>query len=160
MGMKLSVGVSKKVGLPNFGSQGASCGLELEIDGSLLEGDLDAFHDRVRGVYVAAHQAVHDELARLQAPVESPHDPPASPPRHASNGHSNEHGHPDRPPSGQSRPRKPATEKQVRAICSIAKRQHADLDGLLREYGAERPEDLSIKQASDLIDALNMAARI
>jgi hypothetical protein len=166
MGMKLSVGVSKKVGLPNFGSQGASCGLELEIDGSLLEGDLDAFHDRVRGVYVAAHQAVHDELARLQAPVESPHEPSAAPTRHASNGHAgtNGHiggnGHADRPPAGRSRPRKPATENQVRAIRSIANRQHADLDGLLREFGVDRPEDLSLKQASELIDTLKTAASI
>jgi hypothetical protein len=48
----------------------------------------------------------------------------------------------------------------VRAICTIAVRQRADLAGLLKEYGAERPEDLSIRQASELIDVLNTAARI
>ena len=90
-----------------------------------------------------------------------PPDPPASSalPR-VECGILNGNGHPDRPKAGPSRPRRPATEKQVRAICSIASRQHADLDGLLQQYGAERPEDLSIKQASDLIDALNAAARI
>jgi hypothetical protein len=160
MALKLNVGVSKKAGLPAFGSVGASCNLELELDAGLLEHDLDAFHARVRGVYVAAHQAVHDELARLQAPVEGPHDPPASPDRHTSNGRANGNGHTDRPPAGRSRLRRPATEKQVRAIRSIAGRQHADLDGLLQDYGVEQPEDLSIKQASDLIDALNTAARI
>ena len=66
-------------------------------------------------------------------PVAAPQDPPASPPRHASNGHAGGNGHADRPPAGRSRPRKPATENQVRAIRSIASRQHADLDGLLRE---------------------------
>ncbi len=160
MGLKLTVGVSKKVGLPDFGSQGASCGLEVEIDGSLLEGDLDAFHARVRSVYIAAHQAVHDELARLQATVESPHDPPAQSTRHASNGHAGGNGHADRPPAGRSRLRKPATEAQVRAIRSIANRQHADLDGLLRELGVDRPEDLSLRQASELIDTLKTAASI
>ena len=100
MALKLNVGVSRKAGLPAYGSVGASCNLELELDAGLLEHDLDAFHARVRGVYVAAHQAVHDELARLQAPVEVPHDPPASPPRHASNGHPNGNGHADRPPAG------------------------------------------------------------
>ena len=69
-------------------------------------------------------------------------------------------GHADRPPAGRSRLRKPATEKQVRAIRSIANRQHADLDGLLREFGVDRPEDLSLKQASELIDTLKTAARI
>ena len=160
MPLKLNVGVSRKVGLPDFGSVGASCNVEVEVDSTLLERDLDAFHARVRDVYVAAHQAVHDELARLQAPVESPHDPPASPPRRRSNGHPGGNGHADRPPAGRSRPRRPATENQVRAIRSIAARQHADLDGLLRDYGVGRPEDLSLKQASELIDALKTAASI
>ena len=77
MALKLNVGVSRKVGLPDYGSVGASCNLELEVEVGLLERDLDAFHARVRDAYVAAHQAVHDELARLQAPVEAPCDPPA-----------------------------------------------------------------------------------
>ena len=64
--MKLNVGVSRKVGLPDYGSVGASCNLELEMDSGQLERDLDGFQARVRDAYVAAHQAVHDELARLQ----------------------------------------------------------------------------------------------
>ena len=160
MPLKLNVGVSRKVGLPDFGSVGASMNIELELDSSLLDRDLDAFHARVRDAYVAAHQAVHDELARLQAPVEAPHDPLASPPRQTSNGHPGENGQTDRPPAGRSSPRRLATENQVRAIRSIASRQHADLDGLLRDYGVGRPEDLSLKQASELIDALKTAASI
>jgi hypothetical protein len=158
--LRLNVGVSRKVGLPDYGSVGASCNLELEIDSGLLERDLDAFHARVRDAYVAAHQAVHDELARLQAPVAAPQDPPASTPRHASNGLTGGNGHADRQAAGRSRLRKPATENQVRAIRSIAGRQHADLDGLLRDHGVERPEDLSLRQASELIDALKTAASI
>ena len=160
MALKLNVGVSRKVGLPDYGSVGASCNLELEVDAGLLERDLDAFHARVRDAYVAAHQAVHDELARLQAPVEAPGDPPAPPRHHASNGHPGGNGHADRPPAGRPRPRRPATDKQVRAIRTIAGRQHADLDGLLRGYGVDRPEDLSLRQASELIDALKTAAGI
>ena len=88
-------------------------------------------------------------------------DPPASvAPSSASNGHANGNGHTDHPPAGRSRPRKPATENQVRAIRSIASRQHADLDGLLRDLGVERPEDLSLRQASELIDTLKTAASI
>ena len=160
MALKLNVGVSRKVGQPDYGSAGASCNLELEVEVGLLDRDLEAFHARVRDVYVAAHQAVHDELARLQAPVEPPHEPQASPPRQASNGHPGGNGHSDRPPAGRSRPRRPATDNQVRAICTIASRQHADLDGLLRDHGVDRPEDLSLKQASELIDALKTAAGI
>jgi hypothetical protein len=96
MALKLNVGVSRKVGLPAFGSVGASCNLELEVDAGLLERDLDAFHARVRDAYAAARQAVHDELARLHAgaqagPLEHPRDDPrpgdrATRDRHETNG--------------------------------------------------------------------------
>jgi hypothetical protein len=163
--MKVNLGVMRKVGQPDYGSVGASCNLELEIDFGLLERDLDGFHARVRSAYVAVHQAVHDELARLQAPVVATQGPPASPTRrpangHASNGHAGSNGHTDHPPADRSRTRKPATEKQVRAIRSIASRQHADLDGLLHDLGVQRPEDLSLRQASELIDMLKTAATI
>ena len=124
----------------------------------MLERDLDGFHARVRDAYIAAHQAVHDELARLQAPIDASQEvPPARP---NLNGPAAGRGREDRAPAGRSRPRRAATENQVRAIRSIAARQHADLDGLLRDYGVGRPEDLSIKQASELIDALKTAASI
>jgi hypothetical protein len=170
LALKVNVGVIRKVGQPDYGSVGASCNLELEIESGLLDRDLDGFHARVRSAYVAVHQAVHDELARLQAPVAALQDPPASPIRHGSNGHgSNGHsanghtsgnGHTGHQPTGRSRTRKPATENQVRAIRSIASRQHADLDALLRDLGVQRPEDLSLRQASDLIDTLKTAATI
>jgi hypothetical protein len=158
MALKLSVGVSRKVGQPDYGSVGASCQLELEVDVGLLERDLDGFHARVRDAYVAAHQAVHDELARLQAPAAPSPAPPTPPARPEANGRPGGDGQAGRPPAGRSRPRRPATDNQVRAIRSIAARRHADLDGLLREYGDGRPEDLSIRQASELIDALKTAA--
>ena len=88
MPLKLNVGVSRKVGLPNYGSVGASCNLEMELEAGLLEKDLDGFHARIRGAYVAAHQAVHDELARLHAPAttESGSQSPARARSFASNG--------------------------------------------------------------------------
>ncbi len=159
--LKLNVGVMRKVGQPDYGSVGASCHLELEIDGGLLlERDLDGFQSRVRDAYAAVHLAMHDELALLQGPVAAPQGPPASPIRHGSNGHAGNSGHTERPLAGRSRPRKPATENQVRAIRSIAGRQHTELDGLLRDLGVDRPEDLSLRQASELIDTLKTAGSI
>ncbi len=53
---------------------------------------------------------------------------------------------------------KPATPSQIRAIISIARRQHADLDGLLCDLGVTRPEELTLADASGLIDQLKAAA--
>ena len=159
MSLKLNVGVSKKVGLPDYGSAGASCNLEMEVDAHLLETDLDGFHQQVRTVYVAAQQAVHDELARLQgqpatAPVETRNGTPDRPAHR--NGHA---ATSTRPAGNRSRPPRPATANQIRAIEAIARRLGADLEGLLREeFGVERAEDLSMSEASRAIDDLKAAS--
>jgi hypothetical protein len=157
--MKLNVGVSRKVGLPNYGSVGASCNLEMELDAGLLEKDLDGFHARIRGAYVAAHQAVHDELARLQVPVDDAAErafrklsrPLSRNDRATSNGN----GSSSSLEGDRARIRKSATPNQVKAIIAISRKQDADLVGLLRhDYAAERVEDLTIREASELIDRL------
>jgi hypothetical protein len=155
------VGVSRKAGLPDYGSVGALCNLEVELDAGLIERDLEGFHARVRDVYIAAHQAVHDELARLQAPLATPQgmSPSAAAVSRPTNGPANGNGHANRQLANRHRAVKPATENQVKAIRSIAGRQNTDLEGLLQEnYGVESPEDLSLKQASELIDILKAAA--
>src|SRR4051794_10806677 len=163
MPMKLNVGVSRKVGLPDYGSIGASCNLELELDSNLLERDLEAFHARIRSAYVAAHQAVHDELARLNGPKVEARE--TQPPR-ATNGSAARNGHAGRNgnaivrrANGQpTTAARPATSGQVKAIRAIANRQEADLEGILRQgYEVDRPEELTLRQASALIDRLKEA---
>lgn len=150
MPLKLNVSVSKKIGQPDFGSLGASCAVEIELPCNIID-DLEAFHRQARNVYVAATQAVNDELVRHQQPVGA-----ASSNGHAaSNGNGN--GHHDDNGRRRTNGRK-ATASQIRAIHAILNRQGLDLVETLRDhFGVTMAEDLSIGQASELIDELKGA---
>ena len=61
MSIKLNVGTSKKIGLPDYGSAGSQCNLEVELDSSALDHP-EEFHRRVQEAYTACRCAVEDEL--------------------------------------------------------------------------------------------------
>jgi hypothetical protein len=157
MPLRLNVGVSKKLGLPAYSSIGASCNLDLE---SAILRDPAGFRDQVQGAFAAAREAGDDELARLQA-LGDPGVERQTPPSFVStNGTPARNGHlAPRPGPARERPGKAATASQVRAITAIARRRHADLDGLLRDLGVNRPEELSLAEASRLIDQLKAASQ-
>ena len=151
MAVTLSVGLQKKVGLPDFGSLGASCHVEFEIDRSLIDHDMEGFQRKVASAFAACRQAVNVQLLQPLAPS-VPLD---------GNGHSSHNsgrnGHAQTNGNGQGARQQvgTATQSQVRAIFAIARRQAVDPTNLVRErFHLDRPEDLSIREASMLIDEL------
>lgn len=74
MPLTVSLGVNRKIGLPAYSSVGASCHVELELESSLLQSDLEKFFRHVRDAYAACTTAVHEQLERAQ---ESPAAQPA-----------------------------------------------------------------------------------
>jgi hypothetical protein len=71
MSIRLHVEVCKKEGTANYGSVGATCGLEVEIDLATLA-DPAAAVARIRGFYSLCELAMNEELARLKDPAAAP----------------------------------------------------------------------------------------
>ena len=154
MAVTLSVGLQKKVGLPDYGSFGASCHVEFEIDRCLIDQDLDGFHQKVAGAFAACRRAVNDQLAQ-----QSGHSSPNGNGHAGNNSNRNGYSHANGNGNGTRHEVGTATQSQVRAIFAIAKRQRVDPANLVRErFNVERLEDLSIREASTLIDDLKRGA--
>ena len=137
--LKLNVGFNRKIGEANYSSRGASVNLELELD-SGLAGDPERLKERVRQMFLLAKASVEEEL---HAPAT------ANTNGKGTNGHQN---------GRQQTKARRATASQVRALHAIADRQHLDLATVLRErFRTDQAEELSITEASELIDSLKGA---
>lgn len=138
MPLTMNVGLNRKVGEPNYGSRGASVNLEVELESSLVR-EPDQLREKIRYLFRLAKEAVEEGLKGEAAPP-------------ATNGHSNgRHHHPTN--------RRCATASQVRALHAIASRQAIDLASeVSSRYGVQRPDDLSITEASELIDSFKPQA--
>ena len=156
MPIRLNVGISKKIGLPDYGSVGASCSVEVELDTSLLGGDLSAFHERVQRAYAACGQAVTDELARQRgdSPVTANGSagPQAAPsPNGNGNGH---HGNGHAAGANGSR----ASQKQMDYLRRLAGQVSGlgirRLESLAQKVCGKLVAELTTLDASSLIDTI------
>lgn len=145
--LKLNVGFNRKVGEANFSSRGASVNLELECEGSLAS-EPERLRERIRYLFSLAKTAVEEELNGQATPASNGSN------GKATEGHSNGHSNGRRRDATRK-----ATASQSRALHAIADRQGIDLAGLLRQrFGVDQAGDLSITEASALIDELKNQA--
>lgn len=164
MPIKLNVGLSKKIGLPDYGSLGASCHVEIELAGDAVFSDLEAFQRQARSVFTACRQAVQDELA-LHSNNGSDH--PGSAPQQEPGGeptrqHGNGSGASSRNTNGNGRSgnghASRASQKQLDYARQLAGQIRGlgvrRLETLAQKMFAKPIADLSTLDASGLIDTL------
>ena len=154
MSIKLNLGVSKKIGLENYGSAGSSCNVELELDSSALEYP-EEFHRKVKEAYTACRCAVEDELANHRARANGtvkqdtrPTPPPSTEYRNSA-------------PPNHNDNRFPVSPKQLTFISQLTKAVKGlsarKLDDYCLHTFGKTCNELSSKDASKLIDDLKAA---
>lgn len=145
MNHKVTVGLQQKIGQPNFGSVGASCSIEIHLDDDEAEHP-DQIANRVKHAFAQCRECIAKELSIHEAngsvatsTAAKPSDARQSPARKATS----------------ERPARNATEAQVRAIASKAGLSLAS--ELEQGFGVRSPNQLTIAQASQLIDSLKQS---
>jgi hypothetical protein len=152
MTIKINVGLSRKVGQPNFGSLGASCHVDIELDAQLLRDEPDRLRAKVREAFAVCKQSVDAELASSSQFDETPQG--FAPPITGPSSWLRQDDAPPEPRRGSGVAR-PATPAQVKAIHAIAgKAGIVVASELQRRFGVSSPQQLNISQASQMIDHL------
>jgi hypothetical protein len=133
--IKLSCGICRKIGEPNYGSRGASVNLEMDLESSSA---IDShLQDHIRSLFAVARGAVDEELRTDHASSEVP--APATPPPAANGGNNGA---------------RMATQAQLRAIKAICDRLKLDPDRQARERFNCTLAELTLPNASSLIGHL------
>lgn len=144
MPLKLNVGLSKKIGKPDYGSLGATCNVEIVIESSTTEDDARAISRYAEQAFEQCRNAVDRELSRCDQ--EHGQETSARLPQSQK---------PKRNQAPKNSPGPAATEKQIRALHAIANKQRLDLvSELVERFSVEHPNQLTVRQASEMIDAM------
>jgi hypothetical protein len=146
MPIKLNCGLSRKVADQNYGSRGASINVEVEVESSLA-GNPTALKDRIKRIFGLVRDSLNEELNGASNEARPTSQNAQQPSGGAGTGNGN---------GQRAAPVRAATQSQIRAIGAIAKRLRINLDELLgTRFQVKRAQELTIKQASQLIDELN-----
>lgn len=141
--LKLACGLSKKVGEPNYGSRGASVTVEMELDSVTLR-QPERLKQHIRCAFDRVREAIEEELGRPGPAAGHVGGSESAPARR--NG---------------TNPDRPASSSQLRLLRVLADRRGEELADLVRDRcGKEDPAELTLKQASRLIDELGEGADV
>ena len=144
--IRLNVGASRKVSDNHYGSKGGNVNIELELDSSLAL-DSQKLRDHIRKLFDLANASLEEELQANNEPssVEDSHQQQ----RNDDSFNGNGAGH-----SVSVVPVRYATEKQIICIQGLARKHGIPVPELLKQAGVRVFNDMSVRQASAMIESL------
>ena len=145
--IKLNIATSRKVSDNHYGSRGGTVGIEVEIDSSLV-GDSAKLQAQIRHLFELARRSLLEELQGTAEPAS------VEELRHqrnddSFNGNGTGAGH-----AVSVVPVRLATEKQIICIQGLARKHGIPVPELLKQAGVRVFNDLSVRQASAMIESL------
>jgi hypothetical protein len=143
--IRLNVGASRKVSDNHYGSRGGNVNIELELDSSLAL-DSQKLRDHIRKLFDLANASLSEELQanNEHACVEDSHHH-----RDGANLNGNGNGN-----AVTVTPVRYATEKQIICIQGLARKHGVPVPELLKQAGVRVFNDMSVRQASAMIESL------
>jgi len=145
--IKLNIATSRKVSDNHYGSRGGTVGIEVEIDSSLV-GDSAKLQAQIRHLFELARRSLAEELQASNEPacVDEPHHQ-----RNESsfNGDGNGAGH-----AVSVVPVRYASEKQLALIQGLLRKSKIPYQPLLGECKVSSFNELTVQQASRMIESL------
>jgi len=145
--IKLNVGASRKVSDNHYGSRGGCVNVELELD-STLALDSQKLRDHIRKLFDLANASLEEELQASNEPasVEDSHQ------RNESSFNGNGAGHAVSVP-----PVRYASEKQLALIQGLLRKSKIPFQPLLGECKVGSFNELTVQQASRMIESLKVS---
>ena len=146
--IKLLASVAKKVPMPDleFSSQQYSAGMEVEVASGASGEEIQK---KLKALYALLEESIDEQIQACQAKSGAEEDT-------ASHGNGRAKGSKQSGSGGNGS--RSATKAQVKAIYAIAREQGCtdqDIERIVsKSFGTKAPEELSIGQASELIDTL------
>ena len=144
--IRLNVGASRKVSDNHYGSKGGNVNIELELDSSLAL-DSQKLRDHIRKLFDLANASLEEELQGTTEPasVEDSHQRDGA----SFNGNGNGAGN-----VISVVPVRYATEKQLALIQGLLRKSKIPYQPLLGECKVSSFNELTVQQASRMIESL------
>jgi hypothetical protein len=146
--IKLNVGASRKVSDNHYGSRGGNVNIELELDSSLAL-DSQKLRDHIRKLFDLANASLSEELQVSNEPtsVEELRNQP-----NESSFNGNGAGH-----AVTAAPVRYASEKQLALIQGLIRKSKIPFQPLLAECKVASFNELTVQQASRMIETLKVS---